>query len=290
MIFSRQVNQFIKLVEIGSYVKAADEISVTPSALSHGIRELELRLGKKLLTSNRNKISLTNDGCFFYNEIVPIYNHAQKVMRKIMNKNHDVIIKTDGFSYPGMMGIIECLLTNFEENISIIKGNSTQLLESIDNGECDIVIKTQLNKRIETHPENFHLSLSPENFGIVVKEDIFSQYASIKDLLEKQCLLQCSTALTHPIYKILQQKMEEHNIQSVFIGLPEIENVHHAIINGLGANLISEKMMNDETLKDQGLHFIKKPFPFDTYLYRSIHFKRERFSDLINIATCIQGK
>ncbi|QLA68075.1 LysR family transcriptional regulator [Enterobacter pasteurii] len=46
MFFSRQIQQFIAVVRAGSFIRAANDIAITPSALSHGINELEQRLGK----------------------------------------------------------------------------------------------------------------------------------------------------------------------------------------------------------------------------------------------------
>lgn len=39
MSFSRQIDQFLEVAKQGSYIRAAEVMSVTSSALSHGVNE-----------------------------------------------------------------------------------------------------------------------------------------------------------------------------------------------------------------------------------------------------------
>lgn len=54
-----------------SFIKAAQELSVTQSALSHQIQKLELHLGKSLFIRRTRAIDLTADGQQYYAEIRP---------------------------------------------------------------------------------------------------------------------------------------------------------------------------------------------------------------------------
>ncbi|WP_460150123.1 LysR substrate-binding domain-containing protein [Pseudomonas sp. S3_A03] len=54
-----------------SFIKAADELSVTQSALSHQVHKLEQYLGKSLFVRRTRAIDLTADGQQYYNEIRP---------------------------------------------------------------------------------------------------------------------------------------------------------------------------------------------------------------------------
>lgn len=49
MFFSRKINQFFAVATYQSLVKAAEKINITPSALRHGINELENQIGKSLI-------------------------------------------------------------------------------------------------------------------------------------------------------------------------------------------------------------------------------------------------
>ena len=54
-----------------SFIKAANELSVTQSALSHHVQKLEQHLGKPLFIRRTRAIDLTVDGQHYYNEIRP---------------------------------------------------------------------------------------------------------------------------------------------------------------------------------------------------------------------------
>ncbi|WP_248731247.1 LysR substrate-binding domain-containing protein [Pseudomonas sp. MWU13-2517] len=54
-----------------SFIKAANELSVTQSALSHQVQKLEQHLGKPLFIRRTRAIDLTTDGEHYYNEIRP---------------------------------------------------------------------------------------------------------------------------------------------------------------------------------------------------------------------------
>lgn len=54
-----------------SFIKAASELSVTQSALSHQVQKLEQHLGKPLFIRRTRAIDLTADGQQYYDEIRP---------------------------------------------------------------------------------------------------------------------------------------------------------------------------------------------------------------------------
>jgi len=54
-----------------SFIKAADELSVTQSALSHQVHKLEQHLGKPLFIRRTRAIDLTLDGQHYYDQIRP---------------------------------------------------------------------------------------------------------------------------------------------------------------------------------------------------------------------------
>ncbi len=54
-----------------SFIKAANELSVTQSALSHQVQKLEQHLGKPLFIRRTRAIDLTVDGQQYYEEIRP---------------------------------------------------------------------------------------------------------------------------------------------------------------------------------------------------------------------------
>lgn len=61
----RQLEAFCRIEESGSFVRAAEKMFLTQSALSHLIRELELNLGFALFRRTTRSVKLTSEGTTF---------------------------------------------------------------------------------------------------------------------------------------------------------------------------------------------------------------------------------
>ena len=66
------VNTLAAVVESGSFVKAAEALGVTQSAVSRAVSRLETRLGIRLLHRTTRSVKLTAEGQGFYEEIAPM--------------------------------------------------------------------------------------------------------------------------------------------------------------------------------------------------------------------------
>ena len=54
-----ELQAFVAIAERGSFVRAAEELQVSPSALSQTIRSLEERMGVRLFNRTTRSVSLT---------------------------------------------------------------------------------------------------------------------------------------------------------------------------------------------------------------------------------------
>jgi DNA-binding transcriptional LysR family regulator len=66
------VSTLAAVVESGSFVKAAEALGVTQSAVSRAVSRLETRLGIRLLYRTTRSVKLTAEGQRFYEEIAPM--------------------------------------------------------------------------------------------------------------------------------------------------------------------------------------------------------------------------
>ncbi|MDG5747091.1 LysR substrate-binding domain-containing protein [Qipengyuania sp. XHP0207] len=67
----RALEAFVRTVRLGSARAAAEELGLSPSALSRRIGNLEDFVGKKLFTRARQSMQLTDDGHAFYEAVNP---------------------------------------------------------------------------------------------------------------------------------------------------------------------------------------------------------------------------
>ncbi len=67
----RAIEAFVRIVRLGSARAAADELGLSPSALSRRVAALEDFIGKRLFTRQHQAMRLTDDGQTFYDAVSP---------------------------------------------------------------------------------------------------------------------------------------------------------------------------------------------------------------------------
>jgi DNA-binding transcriptional LysR family regulator len=67
-----ELKAFAAVVERASFARAADHLGLSPSALSQTIRQLETRLGVRLLNRTTRSVSPTSAGARLYDRITPV--------------------------------------------------------------------------------------------------------------------------------------------------------------------------------------------------------------------------
>jgi LysR family glycine cleavage system transcriptional activator len=83
----RALEAFVRTVRAGSARGAADELGLSPSALSRRIGTLESFVGKRLFTRARQAMSLTDEGQAFYEAINP---HLEALARAVENQSENM--------------------------------------------------------------------------------------------------------------------------------------------------------------------------------------------------------
>jgi len=89
------VIDFLKLVEIGNFSAAADELYISQSSLSKHIQSLEKVLGVKLINRNLRKISLTKGGELFLpyaKQLKDTFLKANRELKGIISKEQQSFI------------------------------------------------------------------------------------------------------------------------------------------------------------------------------------------------------
>ncbi|MEP1444993.1 MAG: LysR family transcriptional regulator [Paraglaciecola sp.] len=80
---SAELEVFLKVVEFGNFSAAARFFDNTPSSVSKTISKLEQRLGARLFNRSTRKLTLTSEGCVFYEhglEIIAALNEAESIV------------------------------------------------------------------------------------------------------------------------------------------------------------------------------------------------------------------
>lgn len=80
------VRAFDAVVRTSSFRKAADELNVTPAAVSHQIKQLEQQLGRKLFVRTTRKVALTEEGRSLSAEICPALQNIRVAIENRIGK------------------------------------------------------------------------------------------------------------------------------------------------------------------------------------------------------------
>ncbi len=83
----RALEAFMRTVRLGSARAAAEEIGLSPSALSRRITNLEEFVGKKLFTRARQSMQLTDEGQAFYEAVNP---HMEALARAVEGQSDNI--------------------------------------------------------------------------------------------------------------------------------------------------------------------------------------------------------
>ena len=121
--------------------QAAHELHVTPSAISHRIANLEIRLGVQLFRRNTKSVELTEDG---YHYLIAI----QQSLEQITTATHDVgknihpaVIKLDccqSFATLWLLPRIKSFMQNFPG--TLLQFTSVNLQNKGEHSHCDMQI------------------------------------------------------------------------------------------------------------------------------------------------------
>ena len=144
--FNRVV-YFLQICESGSVSKAAERLYISPQALNKQIRVLEEELGEKLFQRVGHKLTLTDFGAFFRNQMLPVHQLFQtaqaQVARYLDSSRHT--LRMGVFQSLPKRRVIQPILTELLiglPNIQIELGSAEmdEIFSDLRAGKTDLAI------------------------------------------------------------------------------------------------------------------------------------------------------
>ncbi|MCD2180032.1 LysR family transcriptional regulator [Rhizobium sp. C1] len=80
----KEMQAICRIAETGSFAQAADDLALTPSAVSKLVNRLESRLGIRLITRTTRRLSLTSEGATYVARARDILNAVEDVEQEVM--------------------------------------------------------------------------------------------------------------------------------------------------------------------------------------------------------------
>jgi len=178
----RQLRYFAGIVQAGSVSRAADQLHVAQSALSHHLASLEAELGRQLVTRGPKGIRLTEAGSVFYR-------HAEAILRHVEFAKQDAMGAPNVPSGPVSIGlpVSKATILSYELLarvrsahpqivLHVTDGNSSLLRERLVNGRLDIAVlfADQAERGLAVEPllleELFYVTADPDTSPIRLAE------------------------------------------------------------------------------------------------------------------------
>ncbi|RUS66920.1 HTH-type transcriptional regulator BenM [Saezia sanguinis] len=156
----KQLRYFCMVVEKGSFIKAANALNITQPPLSLGIKNLEEKLGSKLLNRGSHHVSVTASGAFVYQksrEIIELYDSMKSEIAKLEGASQSYF--RVGYS-PACQSFATDNLPLLHQEfpdicISAVMGDAGYLRNSLDKEYIDIAFlqePSQLDSKYEIVP------------------------------------------------------------------------------------------------------------------------------------------
>ncbi len=251
-IDSRQLLAFRSLVQTGSFTETARELSLTQSAISHSIKNLEEDLRCQLVTRTGRKIHITVDGEELYKEAQAILSQMDAVRIRIQDRaNWGRGVLRVGASTTACQYVLPNVLREFNECfpdciLSITPADTPELLEKIRRHELDlaIIVDPGAPKDIAVRP-----LFSDELVLITSPIHAFVQKSSLKvsDIAQERLVLYNKASHTFDLIESFfrQNKVALQN----FIQLGSMEAIKELIKINYGVSYLASWIVEDEINK-----------------------------------------
>jgi len=138
----RQIEIFLKVVDLQNLTKVAKDLELSQSAVSMSIKELESILGRQLFDRINKKLILNEVGRSFYEAVLPIYKKLEDIESEFKNSedkgNIRVGASTTIIDY--LMPTIVCDYMSKYPNVKIElkEGNTQDIVNLVKDGKIDM--------------------------------------------------------------------------------------------------------------------------------------------------------
>lgn len=190
------MNRYIalqKIIELGSFTKAAESLGYTQSSISQMIASLESELSIKLLTRSRYGVKLTIEGADLY----PFIERSIYQYRSMLEKANEIKGLETGIIRVGTISSVTChwmpqLINGFKKeypNVQFLfhQGDYTLIPEWTASGQIDfgfINPNADTNLNTKTIKDGEMLAVLPKNHPLAKKKSI-----SLSDLTDEPYIL-----------------------------------------------------------------------------------------------------
>jgi LysR family transcriptional regulator, nitrogen assimilation regulatory protein len=240
----RQLRYFVGIVQAGSLARAADQLHVAQSALSHHLASLESELDRQLVTRGPKGVHLTEAGSVLYRHAEAILRHMETAKQEAMSTLEVPagrvsiglpIALADMLSYALFMRMREAYPQIL---LHVTDGNSSLLRERLVNGRLDIALLFigEPQRGLAVEP-----LLTEELFYVTADSD--TSPIRIAEVAQHPLLVPAPTSGTQ---RVVQEMFRRHGLRVASIGeINTLSALRRAVAAGVGNAILSWAALYD---------------------------------------------
>ncbi len=240
-MINQKYETLLKVIETGTYSKAAEELKLTQPAVSFQMKTLEDELGIKLFYKNRNGYILTPEG-----EIVAKYTHRIEALREKMLNELNNVSKEKlkfGVTHTSESNIISEVLAQYCSNnpnvsMSIITDDASTLLDMLAKYDIDMAIVDE--RKQQEHI--FYKLLGKDKLVCILNHDhpfADKKSISINDLKKCNLILRSESSATRQLFESSLKSVKEDIIDfNVLLEVDNTSTIRNLIKKDFGVSIL----------------------------------------------------
>lgn len=269
----RAITVYRRVIELGSFTAAAEDLNLSKAAISKNIKELEKYLGSPLINRTTRTFSITDDGQNYFHHIRNILDdlsNADLAIRESRDSLKGVLRITAPMSF-GLRtinsAICEFMKLYPEINVELVLNDQ---YEDVIAGGFDIAIRGGGTLKDSSLKQRKLLMLKRVLCASPEYIDSATELVTPEDLAEHNCLIySLSSSPTHWSCA----KAGKHKIVSISLGSYTVNNglaLTQAAVAGLGIILMPEILIKSE-LKSKLLVPLLPEWEFESHALYAIY-------------------
>ncbi|WP_085992907.1 LysR family transcriptional regulator [Oceanobacillus senegalensis] len=234
----------LKVIEKGSFTKAADALGYTQSAVSQMIQAIEEELSTTLISRSRKGVHLTSDG----EQFLPYIKKVCYAYRELMKKSKEMQGLETGNIRIGTFSSVSSnwlpvLIKDFKKtypsvHFQLQQGEYTSIIQYIKEGSVDFgFVNPEAVSDLETIPlqQDEMLAVIPSEHPLAQKESV-----TLKELSNEPFILLDEGELSEP----LEFFKENHVYPNIQYKIHDDYTIMAMVENGLGISILPELVLN----------------------------------------------
>ena len=269
-----QIRYFLEVAKCKTITQASKKLYVSQPTITVAIKELEKELETDLFHREKQRISLTDDGRFFYEEVLEIVENLDNLVEVVKDRKKESSLK---LGVPPMTGafLFSKILKGFRSkyphiNLEIYEHGTIKSRELLQEEELDLAITTSGYSK----PKNTNfIPILKTSYGLYTSKD--QPILKTENTLDFEDIKKVPLILFNKGFNINQKVIEEFEgigvKPNILLETGQIETAKQIISEGLASGFIIKECIKDS----DGL--IEVPFKNPMSVSIGVEWKRKKY-------------